>query len=415
MKKWFIFMLAGAMVLAITVPASALENIFGGYWRTRAFVQRNFTGEDQTEARDLARVDTRTRLYYTAKFSDNFSFVNKFEFDAVWGTGGSQYGDLGADGIAIEVKNTYADFTLGPIRTTLGTQGYVIARGFVFDDDFSGAVVRYNADWGRIPFIWIKIFEGGQGMNANDLDIDAYGLNPIFKMDNLTINPFLLWYYSDNATGLYAMNDLSEYQIGANVDFKVDPFSLWFTGIYQGGEYDVAATNVNMDVNAFLLAGGAKTSIGPVGIHGELFYASGDDDPTDTDDNAFGGPTQGTGVGQSYYWSEIMGLGIFDNQGSNGSSANQVSNIVAGNIGFTYMLMENLKFKGDVWWAQLAEDNAAGDKYLGTELDGLITYKIMDNLNLDLVAAYLFAGEATEVQPNEENPYELGARISLSF
>jgi hypothetical protein len=414
------------MVLAITVPASAVEHIFGGYWRTRAFTQQRFTGEENTDAQDLTRTDTRTRLYYTAKFSDNFSFVNKFEFDAVWGTGGSQYGDLGADGIAIEVKNTYADFTLGPVRTTLGTQGYVIARGFVFDDDFTGAIVRWNSDWGRIPFIWMKINEGGTGKNANDLDIDAYGVNPTFKVsDDISINPFLIWWYSEDASAVYAtrttgigaaINDLSTYNIGVNADIKWDPFSIWGTAIYAGGDYDLAATGQNIDLSGWLLAAGAKTAWGPVGIHGQIFYASGDDDPNDDDNDAFlAGPTTGTGVGQSYYWSEIMGYGIFDNQTSNGSPANAITNIFAAGIGATYTLMENLKLKGDIWWAGLAEDNAAGDSFLGTELDFLATYKIMDNLNLDLVAAYLFAGSATEQNPDSTDPYELGARISLSF
>jgi len=425
MKKLFILMLAGAMVLAITMPASAaVEHIFGGYWRVRAFTQNSFSGEDALETQNLTRTDTRTRLYYTAKFSDKFSFVNKFEFDAVFGTGGSQYGDVGADGIAVEVKNSYADFTIGSIRTTLGVQGYTIARGFVFDDDFSGAVVRWNADWGTFPFIWIKLNEGGTGLNMNDFDVDGFGVNPTFKIsDAITLNPFLMWWYSDDASGLanaagagVTANDLSTYHIGVNAEIKADPFSIWLTGIYQGGDFDLVG-GASQDVSAYLLAGGAKTKIGPFGIHGEAFYASGDDDATDGDNDAFFVPlaNRGGGVGQSYYWAEIMGYGVFDNQLSNGTPGNQVTDIVAGNIGFTYKLMENLDFRGDLWSASLAQDNAAGDSYLGTELDGKLVYKIMDNLNLDLVAAYLFAGEATEQEPDAANPWELGARISLSF
>jgi hypothetical protein len=37
-------------------------------------------------------------------------------------------------------------------------------------------------------------------------------------------------------------------------------------------------------------------------------------------------------------------------------------------------------------------------------------------LNLDLVGAYLFADDATSVDgDNDEDPYELGARLSISF
>jgi len=416
MKKFFILMLAGAMVLAITVPASAVENIFGGYWRVRAFTQQRFSGEDATDAQNLTRTDTRTRLYYTAKFSDNFKFVNKFEFDAVFGDNG--YGDIGADGVAVEVKNTYADFTLGPVRTTLGVQGYVIARGFVFDDDFAGAVVRWNSDWGTIPFIWIKPEEGGAGLDANDLDVDVYGINPSFKLsDAITVNPFFVLWYSENASAFNAaVGDISLVYLGADVKIAMDPVSLWLTGIYNAGDYDsiVGGVTSSIDRNAYLIAGGASTSVGAVGIHSKAFYASGDEDGlTDGDDEAFD-----VFGGDSYYWAEIMGLGTFDNQASNASPANNLSNIIAGNIGFTYTLpagMNAIKFTGDLWSAALVEDNAAGDSALGTELDIKATYKIMDNLTLDLIAAYLFAGDATEQTPEPEDPYELGARISLSF
>ena len=59
--------------------------------------------------------DTRTRLYYTAKFSDNFQFVNKFEFNTMWGDNNG--GDLAADGKGNwRIKSSYVDFTLGNVQ-----------------------------------------------------------------------------------------------------------------------------------------------------------------------------------------------------------------------------------------------------------------------------------------------------------
>ncbi|MEW6259669.1 MAG: hypothetical protein AB1547_07140, partial [Thermodesulfobacteriota bacterium] len=74
MKKRFLTMVL-LLVLGMALPAFALENQFGGYWRTRAFTDKNFTGEDESKDFDLDRIDTRTRLFYTAKFSDNLKFV----------------------------------------------------------------------------------------------------------------------------------------------------------------------------------------------------------------------------------------------------------------------------------------------------------------------------------------------------
>ena len=101
MKKLLVQGLAALLVVAFCVPASALENVFGGYWRTRAVGQQDYDG-DGTGDQDLWRVDTRTRLYYTAVLNENLKFVNKFEFDAVWGGAGT-YGDFGADEVAVEL------------------------------------------------------------------------------------------------------------------------------------------------------------------------------------------------------------------------------------------------------------------------------------------------------------------------
>ena len=80
--------------------------------------------------------------------------------------------------------------------------------------------------------------------------------------------------------------------------------SLWGSFIYNGGEYD------DGDINGFLAAVGASVGI----VHGQAFYATGDGDTNDDDTDAFV-----SAPGQSYYWSEIMGYGVFDNSSSNGS------------------------------------------------------------------------------------------------
>ncbi|MDJ0883877.1 MAG: hypothetical protein QNJ48_06935, partial [Desulfobacterales bacterium] len=157
MKKLSILALAAILVIFFTVPASALENEFGGYWRTRYFSQKYFSGFDRgddinaaEEASDdtIERADTRTRLYYTAKINDNLKLVNKFEMDAVFGDQSdatSNYGDVGADGIAVEVKNSYADFNLGPVNVTAGVQPYSLFRDFQISDDASGIIARWKA------------------------------------------------------------------------------------------------------------------------------------------------------------------------------------------------------------------------------------------------------------------------------
>jgi hypothetical protein len=477
MRKLLVLGLAALLVVAFSVPASAIEHKFGGYWRTRFFGQYDFAGESNanyvdpvtglpspldSEDQDLTRTDTRTRLYYTAVLNENLSLVNKFEFDANWGTG--PLGDYGADGVSVEVKQSYALFNWGPTRWAVGIHDSLIARGFIFADEMSGLTVSYRTDTMNLVGEWIKGFEGGAGKDANDFDIDTYGLNPVFTFgEGFSLNPFVYYMYSDDAglaqpfvpnagpgfglstagynnpvlagsSGPFGGNVVEEtsiYWVGANADFTLGPASLWATGIYQGGDIDNDDTlnpgGQDIDVSAYLFAFGASMPLGPVGIHGQFFWASGDEDADDDFEAFFG--MGGGGVGWAYYWSEIMGLGIFDAQTPPGTPGGDVSNIWALNVGATLKPIEKLSLKGDIWYAQLVQDAANlnstidasggitnGEDDLGVEIDLVATYQLIEGMNLDIVGAYLFAGDAISTTgSNDDDPYEFGMRLSLSF
>jgi len=83
--------------------------------------------------------------------------------------------------------------------------------------------------------------------------------------------------------------------------------------------------------------------------------------------------------------------------------------------------MDKLTVAVDLWYAELAEARALNiDETLGTELDVVVSYELVEGLNLDVVGAYLWADdgvykEGVDGTASQENPYELGARLSLSF
>jgi len=413
MKRLLVIALAILLVGAFTVPAMAVDHEFGGYWRTRMYNMTDFSGDD-SGAMDNQQADTRTRLYYTAVLSDEVKLVNKFEMDAVFGD--SVRGDIGADGQNFEIKQTYADFNLGDINVKLGTQGKCWARGFLFCDDFTGAIVRYVADDMIVPFIWIKAYEGGTGEDANDFDVDFYGVDPTFSMGDIKLNPFFMWVKSEDASNWSATNanaDTNVIFLGLSADYAADMFSVWFTGIYETGTVkttDDAAVwgdiaDEDITVAASLVAAGGSFNLDALSIHAQAFYATGDDDETDKDANNFYVPK-----GASYYWAEIMGYGTIDQDVSNGSPGDQITNIMAFNVGVD-IPMDKLSVSVDIWNASLVEDNADGDTDLGTEVDLAASYQLLDDLKLQVVAAYLWAGDAT----GDENPIEVGAQFSLSF
>ncbi len=419
MKKIAILGLAALMVVAFCVPASALESIFGGYWRTRAFSQRDFSA-DESEADNLTVIDTRARLYYTAVLNDNLKFVNQFEFDAVWGKDGVEGGkiiagtnadgDIGTDGVGIEVKHSYVDFNMGGfINGKVGLQPGFLGRGFLFDDDFAGITLSFYGENFSLPLIWMRAYEEGKGSGKDE--VDFFGVAPTFGNETFSFSPFGFYAYSNNAKNwdnTSEFDSLNMWYAGADIDANMGPASIWLTGIYQGGDADLAVNpNESVDFKAWLAAAGLSIDMGGVAdLHGQAFYATGDDD-NDTDRESFFVP-----AGQSYEWSEIMGLSVFDNQASKNSCGDQIGNIMAGNVGTTIKPSDDLSISLDAWYAKLAEsinitDTTTGqvseEDELGIEANVKISYQLVEGLHLDLIGAYLFAGDATTAKYNENN------------
>jgi len=410
MKKILTVLLAAGLVLALTLPAWAVDSEFGGYWRTRAFTQQGFAGSD-AGTQDLQQVDTRTRLFYTAIFSEDFKFVNRFEINAAWGD--TTGGNIGTDGTTIfRIKHTYGNFNFGPVNVLLGLQPRVLNRGFLFDDDYAGAAVTFKGEGFSVPFIWMKAYEGGMGNDKNDNDVDYFFLNPTFAFGKNAVKPLLGYIYSKDASkwaSTTGNKELKAYFVGLDADVDFGMGSAWFTGLYEGGSADLIS-GASQDVKAYLLALGGKVNLGALDIHGQVFYATGEDRDSKDTTEAFFVPR-----GQSYYWSEIMGLGIFDNQASKNSCADKISNITAANLGVGFKASDKLSFAFDLWYAKLEERDAKNNDALGTEIDLKMTYSLMKNLNLDVVAAYLFVGDATYTGANDKDAYEVGTRLSFSF
>jgi hypothetical protein len=459
MKKIAIVALGLLLVVAFTLPAAAMEYQFGGYWRTRAYTNQNFTGYERDDlksdaakyeagkAMDITWIDTRTRLYFTAVFNENLKFVNKFEMDTVWGDGsvggkGKNYGGIGADGANFEIKNSYVDFNMGPVGGKVGVQGLTLGRGFLFDDDASAAVLSFNGGGFSFPIIWIKAFDIDK---IRKRDVDFFAVSPSFSAGGLTVNPFGMFMFSDNATGYGPTSNydaLQGWYGGLNLDGKFGPAAVWLTGIYQGGSADLMNPVLNangtvnydsVDFKAWLAAAGFNVNFGVADFHGQGFYASGDDTPGDKDVEHFFVPTP-YGTGQYYNWSEILGEGILDAQiprlangnltpgtqpgGGNGNTLG----LMAGNLGTTISPAKDLKISLDAWYVALVEDldvvkdgKSSKENEIGIEANVKVTYTLVPGLNLDLIGAYLFAGDAMYKGKGEADPYEFGTRLSLSF
>jgi hypothetical protein len=303
--------------------------------------------------------------------------------------------------------------------------------------------------------------EGGTGYNGGNSwgnnDLNAYVFYPtIFLNKDNTLKPHVSYITSENISGDKGKNALFAYNYQSGYEYPITAVDVWSAGLeYDGkiGIFDLGATGImqfgtakvnygqpyfnnngatNTDVQAcaqgylFDVFGGVN--LGPANIHAKGIYASGMEHyDTSGNINQFFtiGPVATNGT--SYYWAEIMGLGIVDNQAPTGAPGDKITNLEIANIGASYKLLADLKFSADLWYAHhvadvaIASTPSQGQRYsgdVGTELDLVATYTIVDNLKLDLIGAYLWAGDciSKSVDPNgSANPVELAAQLSLAF
>ena len=125
----------------------------------------------------------------------------------------------------------------------------------------------------------MKAYEGGMGKDKNDNDVDYYVLKPTFTFGKSSLTPTLAYIYSKDASkwsSTTGNKEVKVYFAGLDADVNFGMGSAWFTGMYEGGSADLL-NGTSMDVKAYLLALGGTVNLGALDIHGQAFYATGDD------------------------------------------------------------------------------------------------------------------------------------------
>jgi hypothetical protein len=449
MKKISSIVFAVILIAAFALPASALENTFGGYWRTWFLYYDGMTGNDNDESLDDRMIESRTRLYYTAKINDNLSFINKFEFDDYWGNRSKEsYLDYGTDGIGVEVKNSYIDANALGGNWKIGAQYFGLARGILFDDDAVGLKAIYKVGEGVIlPFIWVRLNEGfnswtrpgapdvypaDKGANTGELneqDTDILVFAPkIYFSKEMSINPYFVWLTSQDftaGTDLDPFDNVEAFALGIDFDAEFDAFSFWFTGIYEFGSgrmvrdldmdgNGVAETFIDQDYDISAFGGiiGGSGTFGNVKITGELGYATGDD-PTEDDKeiNQFF---------STYGWwdyGEILSGTYCGWEVPNGSPGGDLTNIMYGRLAVNVKINDAWSLDTTFVYAELDEPWAAGgDTDLGFDLGFDLKWQVIEGLAWDFYGGYLLAGDAVNGGYDDKcDPWSLSTRLSLSF
>lgn len=242
MSKFLKIFVALAVLAAFATPAFAIEADFGGFLQVRGLMSDNMDGDDDT-ADQQDGVDQRFRLYSTFALNEDVKAVFKLEEDHFWGAP-DDTGDLSADGKnKLEVKNIYLDFNIPGMETNVkaGTQYIKLGRGLINGDDVSGLQIRHTPVKGQsFAFFWIK--SGENGFGNDDGDGDYYQVQYDHSAAGWHFAPYV-GYYDMAEANFGTGEDDDAYFVGLDIDGKMGPLGLAFTGVFNDWERESNGTD----------------------------------------------------------------------------------------------------------------------------------------------------------------------------
>ena len=448
MKKLFVSMLVVLMAVAVALPASAFEVKYGGLFRARFQANDNITGlPDELGSDNQNFVDQRLRVFMRFIASENLQLVTGWEMDTLWGGSLAKVQRGHRDTINVELKHAYIDFLIPctPVRAKVGLQPLAFINGWIVDEDFTAAnltatfdpvtvtagyISEVNNDvteWGDRVDDWYVAVQYAQGpFTAGLVGFYQYG------HDAGPISGFI----SDAPQGF----DDNLFDLGVNLGYKMDWINVFLNYVQNLGSYDSVVTGESVDYRGFMVEGGANFFVGPFTFSLGGFVTSGDNDEFAEFDDTYDGFVYP--VGRSHYWSEIMGLGSLENTTGFPGQGDQVdpdfvggytagdhpTNLWTVTAGAAWQCLDTTKLTFNYYYIG-AYDSVISDTFvapdgtiffdtdssIGHEFDFYVDQQIVDGLMLRLVGAYMIASDGYTIFSDDDDPWELGARLQWSF
>ncbi len=443
MRKLWVLGFALFLVAAFTLPASAIEHKFGGFTESMYAYYKNMDFSKNGINQDYDAIRSRTRLNYTAVLTDKVRFVNEFEIDFVWGqqqnygTIWGSAGDLGTDGLAFEVRYTHMDFDVADFNFKIGAQRFVVHRGLIIGDDAAGAKVSYIGAKGLTPSLWYWRLNDGDnaspGFTNRGSDMDHVQAMVDMKFGDLQLIPSVGYLFGNagrynTTTGgsqFAGAGPLKIYFAGLDANWKMGGLGVELTGIYEGGKMDDAA---DLKIEAFALWGKASYKLGDLGIWGAALYTTGDEYTRDTNNIAnvnrkykgFWYPEQ-HGTGAAFVTSEMLSEGDEWSKVPNATKTGGKGpeNRMEFGAGVNYQATKAINLSLSFWNLNLSKASlitTAGDKDIGNEIDLKAVINLTKHVDLRLIGAYLFIGDAFKPAVNDADyALELSAGFILKY
>jgi hypothetical protein len=219
-------------VIGSVAPSFAVELQARGSWRAAASWY-DFEGEDSNVGNnETFRARERARLWFDFIANDNLKAVLGLEIgDVVWGE--APAGDLGTDGVAVEVKHAYFDFNIPntEINVKAGLQGIYIPGNLgspIMDDDAAAVMVSAPInDMVSVAAGWIRAIDLSDSTQSDNLpgaaqskdEVDILALLVPVNADGFSVTPYFLY----TLIGKNTIDSLSMTDKIKNAATKMDP------------------------------------------------------------------------------------------------------------------------------------------------------------------------------------------------
>jgi len=332
-------------------------------------------------------------------------------------------GTFSGDGVNIETRWAYVDFALPGEngRTSIGLQP-VKVNSFFWNETAMGVLYKN----GGLSAGWVRGQEAltTEGQDWGEGDLDALIARYDLKQDALKAG-FWGAYLTEASSDPYAdfsgfdpitdyqikklgKADLGLYAIGADGAYTIptgfgDGFLKWDV-VYEGGtindvSVDNGATKADYDLAAYLLHIDAGVNMGKTRLTYTGWYASGDDNDTDTDLDGY------IAVDVDRFDSIIfMEGGYTDDNYFTERPYIGDKGLLLNKLAVDHKATEKLSFGGALLYLTTAEDLVYTDNNgvqrsedsLGTEVDAYISYKLFPNCEVALNAGYLFSDDGMD-------------------
>ncbi|MCW8886071.1 MAG: hypothetical protein OQK12_12600 [Motiliproteus sp.] len=368
--------------------------------------------------------------------------------------GQSGGGTFSGDGKNVETRFAYVDFSLpeSPAhRVKVGLQPVSVNK-YIWQESAIGVVMNGPlSDTSTYQLLWAR----GDAADETGVVVDGYdgadnfAVNVNFQPSSALKGGAFVLYQTNNQIDGASASDVTRYEIKGIADnSSYDIVNVGLSGqynsalnsggklfakgvaIYQKGDIELAgltsldgSTNANTDydLSAYFLRGDIGVDYGDTKWTYTVWYASGDDNDSDSDLDAY----MATDVDMND--SAIFQENMTDDDYFAETPYLVNKGMLVNKIQVDHKLSSRTTITGMALYNMLAEDILLGDgsfdDKLGLELGARVSYKLHKGLKLQGEVAYLFADDAmdafeeTSIQDGNGNEdiFHVAARLRYNF